>query len=128
MFASLSLLAGSSAQAQSWQMNTTSFALKSGESVEVADIYWVMNCQSQLKSLPEVTIMDGPPSVTATINQAMVMPRIQQCAKPVSGGKLVLKVGKVDDQSNTLMTIRVRYKTRDGDRDRSMTFTVALFP
>ena len=124
----LVLLAGSSAQAQSWQFNTQSLALKSGESTEVSELYWVVNCKSLLTSTPEVTILDGPPGVTATITEAMVLPRIQQCPRPVSGGKLSVTAGTIDDQSNSLMTVRIRYKTRDGIRDKSITFTIALFP
>ena len=124
---SLGLIAPS-VQAQSWQMNSQSFAMKSGETTEVGDIYWVVNCRSLLLATPEVTILDGPPGVTASIEEAMVVPRFQQCAQPVKGGKLKLKTGTIDDNSNTLMTLRIRYKTRDGDRDRSMSFTLALFP
>jgi hypothetical protein len=58
----------------------------------------------------------------------MVLPRIQQCPRPVSGGKLSVTAGTIDDQSNSLMTVRIRYKTRDGIRDKSITFTIALFP
>lgn len=72
--------------------------------------------------------MDGPPGVTATVEEAMVLPRFQQCPKPVKGGKLRLTAGTVDEQSNSLMTVRVRYKTRDGDREKSLSFTIALFP
>ncbi len=122
------LLVGSGAQAQSWQMNTYSIALKSGESTEIGDLYWVMNCKSQLTSPPEVTIMDGPPEVTATVTEAMVTPRFQQCPKAVSGGKLILAAGKIEDQSNSVMTVRIRYRTRDGVREKSMTFNVSLFP
>jgi hypothetical protein len=125
---SLGLLAGSNAQAQSWQMNTQSLALKSGESTEVSDLYWVVNCKALLTTTPEVTILDGPPGVTATVTEAMVTPRFQQCPKPVAGGKLKVTAGTIEDQSNSIMTIRIRYKTRDGIRDKSMTFTVALFP
>jgi len=124
----IGLLAGSSSQAQSWQLLTQSIALKSGESVEVADIYWVMNCRSQLTSPPEVTVLDGPPGVIATITEAMVVPRFQQCSKPVKGGKLKLIAGKIEDESRSEMTIRIRYKTKDGVRDQSKTFIVALFP
>ena len=58
----------------------------------------------------------------------MVMPRFQQCAKPVKGGKLKLIAQKVEEPSNSLMTLRVRYKTKDGVRDKSMSFTISLFP
>jgi hypothetical protein len=116
------------AQAQSWQMNSQSYALKSGESVEVMDLYWVTNCQSQLTSPPEVTVLDGPPGVTASTTEAMVTPRFQQCAKPVKGAKLKLSSGKIEDQSYSMMTLRIKYKTKDGERERSLTFSIALFP
>ncbi len=126
----LSLLAfvPASVKAQSWQFNAQSIALKGGETTEIGDLYMVINCKSVLTATPEVTILDGPPGVTATIEEAMVVPRFQQCPKPVKGGKLKLTAGTIDDQTNSLMTIRVRYKTKDGDRDRSMTLTIALFP
>jgi hypothetical protein len=116
------------AQAQSWQMNSQSYALKSGESVEVSELYWVTNCQSLLTGLPEVTVLDGPPGVTASITEAMVTPRFQQCAKPVKGAKLKLNADKIEDQSYSIMTLRIKYKTKDGERERSTTFTIALFP
>jgi hypothetical protein len=128
LVALLGALVTTEACAQSWQMNTQSYALKSGETVEVGDLYFVINCKSQLTSPPEVTIMDGPPGVTATVDEAMVMPRFQQCPTPVKGGKLRLAAGTVDEQSESLMTVRVRYKTRDGTREKSLSFTIALFP
>jgi hypothetical protein len=116
------------AQAQSMLRNTASYALKSGESVEVSDLYWVSNCQSQLKSTPEVTVMDGPPGVSASISEAMVTPRAQQCAKPVKGAKLKLSADKIEDQSVSQMTLRIKYKTKDGEREQSLTFNLTLFP
>jgi hypothetical protein len=115
-------------QAQSWQMNTQSYALKSGESVELMDLYWVTNCRSLLTAPPEVTVMDGPPGVTAFVTEDMTLPRFQQCSQPVKGAKLRLSAGKVEDQSYSMMTLRVKYKTKDGDRERSLTFSLALFP
>jgi hypothetical protein len=121
-------VSASRVQAQSWQMNSGSYALKSGESVEIMDLYWVINCQSQLTATPEVTILDGPPGVSAAITEAMVLPRFQQCAKPVKGAKLKLSADKVEDQSQSMTTLRIKYKTKDGERARSMTFSLALFP
>lgn len=124
----ISSISASSVQAQSWQMNTQSYALKSGESVEVMDLYWVVNCRSQLTSPPEVTVLDGPPGVTASVTEAMVLPRFQQCSKPVKGAILRLSADKIEDQSYSMMTLRIKYKTKDGARERSMTFSIALFP
>jgi hypothetical protein len=125
---SLSSISANSVQAQSWQMNAQSYALKSGESVEVGDLYWVINCQSQLTSPPEVTVLDGPPGVTASVAEAMVLPRFQQCAKPVKGAKLRVSADKIEDQSYSIMTLRIKFKTKDGEREKSMTFSLALFP
>ena len=60
-------VSASSVRAQSLLLNAQSYALKSGESVEVGDIYYLVNCRSLLTSPPEVTVMDGPPGVTATV-------------------------------------------------------------
>jgi hypothetical protein len=109
-------------------MNTQSYALKSGESVEIMDLYWVVNCRSQLTSTPEVTVLDGPPGVTAAVAEATVLPRFQQCSKPVKGAKLRLSADKIEDQSYSMMTLRIKYKTKDGEREKSMTFSLALFP
>jgi hypothetical protein len=124
----LCALAATAASAQSWQFNSQEIALKSGETAEVMDLYWVTNCKSLLTATPEVTIMEGPPGVTAVVEEAMVVPRFQQCANTVKGAKLRLKAGAIDDQTNTLMTLRIRYKTKDGDRDRSMSLKMSLFP
>jgi hypothetical protein len=72
--------------------------------------------------------MDGPPGVTASVTEAMVLPRYQQCAKQVKGGKLRLTVDRVEDESHTVMTLRIKYKTKDGEREKSITLTLALFP
>jgi len=119
---------GDALHAQSWQTRGLSVALKSGETTEVQDLYWVINCQSQLLETPEATIMEGPPGVTVSIVEAMVMPRFQQCAKPVKGGKLSTTAEKIEEQSNSLMTVRIKYKTKDGPRELSLNFTISLFP
>jgi hypothetical protein len=124
----LSSICALNANAQTWQQLVQQIALKSGETAEIGDIYWVIGCKSQLINPPEVTVMDGPPGVSAVLTEAMVTPRFQQCPKPVKGWKLKVTAGEIDDQSNSIMTIRIRYKTRDGQRDRSMNLGLALFP
>jgi hypothetical protein len=73
-------------------------------------------------------VLDGPPGVTTSVIEAMILPRFQQCPKPVKGAKLKLSVDKIEDQSYSMVTLRIRYKTKDGDRDKSLTFSLALFP
>jgi hypothetical protein len=123
----LSLVGASGAQAQA-PKNMLSLALKSGESVDVTELYWVTNCRSLLTGIPEVTVLEGPPGVTASVTDAMVLPRFQQCSARVKGGKLTLTANKIEDQSHSMMTLRIKYKTKDGDREQSLTFNLALFP
>jgi hypothetical protein len=104
-------------------------SLKGGESAELSNVSWTVNCKSMLKDTPEVEIVDGPPGVTASIRPGMVLPRVANCAKPVEGGTVVLTAGKeIDDPSNTRITLRVKYKTKDGNRQSSMVYNLALFP
>jgi hypothetical protein len=79
---------GAGAQAQTIT-GSASIALKSGESVDVGEVFYVINCKSLLRSTPEVEILDGPPGVTATVKEKMVLPRGGHCANRVPGGLLV---------------------------------------
>ena len=109
-------------------LNAQSYALKSGESVEVGDAYLVANCRSLLTSPPEVRVLDGPPGVSVSVTEAMVLPRAQNCSKPVKGAKVKLSADKIEEQSYSQMTLRIKYKTKDGETERSTTFNLALFP
>jgi hypothetical protein len=108
--------------------NSPTISLKSGESVDLGEIYWVVNCRSVLKSTPEAEILDGPPGVSVAIKAAMVTPRAQRCSKPVPGGMLVITAGNIEDPSYTTLTIRVTYHGRDSDRKPSLTYNLSLFP
>lgn len=122
-------LAGSPAHSQTMTVaGSASIALKSGETAEVGDVYYVSNCRSLLKSTPEVEILDGPPGVSATIKQAMVLPRWQSCANRVAGGTLMISAKDIEDPSYTRLTIRVVYKTKDGERQRSHVINLSLIP
>jgi len=125
----LLLLFGGGAQAQSIQFTVKEIALKNGDSTELGDVFYInTNCKSMLKSTPEVEILDGPPGVTAAINAAKVVPHGYSCSNPVSGGKLVITAKDVRDYSYTRMVLRIRYKTLDGDRERSENINITLFP
>jgi hypothetical protein len=121
------ILGSVAAHAQTIRGSAT-IALKSGESAEVGDLYFVTNCRSILKSTPEVEILDGPPGVSVAVKAAMVIPRTQRCANQVSGGKLVITAGDIEDPSYTPLTVRVTYRTRDGDRKFSQVYNLSLFP
>jgi hypothetical protein len=117
------------AGAQTIQFTARDIALRSGESSELSDVFFIgLNCKSLLKATPQVEIMDGPPGVSAVINPAQVIPRGVGCAKPVPGGKLVITANDVQDHSYTRMVLRINYKTATGDRQLSKNVNLTLFP
>lgn len=125
----LPILFGGVAQAQTIQFSVTNIGLKSGESTELSDVYFInTNCKSLLTATPEVEILDGPPGVTAAINPAKVVPHGYSCAKPVAGGKLVISAKDIQDYSFTRMVLRISYKTVMGDRQRTENVNISLFP
>jgi len=117
------------AVAQTIHISVSNIALKSGETMEFGNVYLIStDCRSLLTSTPEIEIMEGPPGVSVAIKQAMVVPRAWGCARPVSGGKMFIAAKDVEDYSNSSMVLRIKYKTRDGDRLRSQRINVTLFP
>lgn len=117
------------AQAQTIQRPAKDIALKSGESTEIGDVYYISpNCKSLLKGTPEVEILDGPPGVTAAVNTAKIVPRSWGCASPVAGGKLIVSAKDIQEYSYTRMVLRINYKTLNGDRQRSENINITLYP
>jgi hypothetical protein len=120
-------LTGTEAQAQTvWGSPTV--ALKSGETVELGEIYWVIRCRSLLTGTPEAEVLQGPSQVSVTVKQEMVLPRQQQCASRVPGGKLMISAKEIEDPSYTNLTVRITYKTKDGDRKFSQVYNLHLLP
>lgn len=126
-FAIAGILGSAQAQAQTIR-GSASIALKSGETVEVGNVYFTSHCRSLLKSPPEVEILEGPPGVTATIKEAMVLPRAGHCANRVPGGTLILTAKDIEDASYTPIMLRFIYKTKDGERKFSQVFDLSLLP
>jgi hypothetical protein len=122
-------VSGGTAQAQSIDFSVRNIALKSGESTELGDVFFIThNCKSMLKDTPQVEILDGPPGVTAVINPAKIVPRSYSCASPISGGKLIITAKDIQEHSHTRMVLRLNYKTFSGDRQRSEHVNITLFP
>jgi hypothetical protein len=105
-----------------------SVALKSGESVEVLDLFNAYNCRSIATATPTAEVLEGPPEIAVTVKEAMVVPRIQECNKQVKGGKLVLTAKDIDEYSTSKLTVRITFKSKDGETQRSYSFNVTLFP
>ncbi len=122
-------LGGTSARAQTIHIPVVDIALKSGETTEFGNVWMITHeCRSILTATPEVEIMEGPPGVTVEIKQAMVVPRAYSCANPVAGGKMMISAANIEEYSHSRMVLRVTYRTRSGDRQRSQHINVTLFP
>ena len=103
-------------------------ALKNGETIEVGSVYWVANCRSVMIGLPEVEILEGPTAVTLSIKEEEVLPRRQGCAAKVPGGRLMMSVKDITEQTEAKVTYRLNYKTKDGPRQTSQSYILSLFP
>lgn len=122
-------LCGTGARAQNMMIpGAQTMALKSGESEEVIDLYYVQNCISLLNSPPQVEVVDGPPGVTASLKEDMVLPRFQKCPGKVKGAKLMVSAGTVEDPSFSQLTVRVTFDTREGIRKQTFVINLSLIP
>jgi hypothetical protein len=103
-------------------------AVKNGETVELGTAYYISNCKSIALGKPEVEVLDGPKEVALSIKEGMVVPRKYNCAKPVAGGTVLLTARDVAEPLDSTLTYRVKYKTKDGDRQVSHVYKLSLFP
>jgi len=103
-------------------------ALRSGESEELAELYYQRNCVSLLNKPPQVEIVQGPPGVTAEVKDAMVLPREFKCPNPIKGVKLFIAAKTVEDPSYSTLILRITYDTREGERKQSETINLYLVP
>lgn len=110
------------------QTSGQGIALKSGESVELGLVFWVSNCRSIMVGTPEIEILEGPEEVTLTLKEGKVIPRRLNCSNQVPGGTIVATAGDVKEPKQAKLTYRVKYKTKDGERQTSSIYNVSLFP
>jgi hypothetical protein len=103
-------------------------ALKSGETAELGLVYWVINCRSIMVGTPVLEVLEGPEEIVLAIKDGMVLPRRLNCANQVPGGTVVATVKEVKEPKQARLTYRIKYKTKDGDRQTSTTYDVSLFP
>ncbi len=104
-------------------------ALKSGETTDVANLFFVANCKSLLTGPITVEILEGPPGVTASVKEQKVIPHKFNCANPVPGGHLIISApAEVKARTQGTLTVRMKYPTKDGERQGSQSFDIILFP
>jgi hypothetical protein len=108
--------------------NLPTISLKSGETLEIMDLWYSINCDSQLNGAPIAEVMEGPTEVNVTVKEAMVVPREQNCDKALKGGKLLFSAKEIDNYSTSTLTVRITYDTREGERKPSYSFNIILLP
>ena len=129
LFCVVCVLTNAGAKAQTIYFNVHSLALKSGESAELGDVYYISHeCKSLLKGPPEVEVLDGPPGVNAAIKEERIVPRTFGCTKPVPGGKLIITANEVEEYGRARMVLRIKMKTSVGDRQHSRDVYISLIP
>ena len=124
----LGLAAFAAAAGAHAQQGPQRLALKSGESVELRNFYFATNCQSTMIGAAVVEVLEGPPELTVTIKEGMVPALNDRCAKPVAGGRLVATAKDIQEPKEARLTIRLKAKTKFGDRQLSYVYNVSLFP
>jgi hypothetical protein len=122
-FAGVASIAGAQAQPSSQNL-----ALKNGESSELHPVYWVVNCRSIVVGTPVIEILEGPAELTLALKEGKVLPRRQNCANEVPGGTVVATAKDVTEPKQAKLTYRIKYKTKDGDRQTGHIYNVSLFP
>ena len=101
---------------------------KNNETVPLGAVYWISNCRSILKSFAGVDKLEGPPEVKLSLKEGMVHAVRQNCSAPIKGATLMLTASGVTKPVTATLVVRVRYNTRDGERQSTHTFALSLFP
>lgn len=99
---------------------------KSGETVDVREVYGASKCKSILLAPPEVEVLQGPPELKLSIREGEVKPR--NCQDTVKGGWVVATAGEVKQPIEGKVTFRVKYKTKEGPRQIGYVYKVSLLP
>jgi hypothetical protein len=101
-------------------------ALKSGESTELRNYYFVQNCRSIMMGSPVLDVLEGPEELAITLKAGTKVP--QKCTKPVPGGTVIATAKAVKAPKEAKLTIRLTFKTKVGERQSSSAYKVSLFP
>jgi len=101
-------------------------ALKSGESTELRNFYVVQHCRSIMIGTPVLDVLEGPEELAVTLKEGMKLP--PKCTKQVPGGTVVATAKDVKAPKEAKLTIRLKFKTRVGERQTSNAYIVSLFP
>jgi hypothetical protein len=123
-----SFISSAATEARAQNPEEAGIALKGGESVDLGSLWYVANCRSIMIGSPEVEVLEGRPELKLSVKEEMVLPRSQNCSSKVPGAILTATAKDVKEAIHAKLTYRVKYKTKDGDRQRARTYNVSLFP
>jgi hypothetical protein len=101
-------------------------ALKSGESTELRTFYAVQHCRSILIGTPVVDVLEGLEELTVTFKEGAKLPT--KCTVPVPGGTVIATAKEIKTAKEAKLTIRLKFKTKIGDRQTTNSYIVSLFP
>ena len=103
--------------------------LKNGEALELTTVYYISNCRSIMIGVPEVEVLEGAAELSLAFKQEEVVPRKFGCVNKVPGGKLILTAkGSITERTEVNLIYRVKYRTKEGDRQIGGANIVTLFP
>jgi hypothetical protein len=110
------------------QRDIQRIALKSGESAELRSYFFIVNCQSVMLGQPTLDVLEGLEDVTVSLKEGMILPRGNNCAKPVPGGTVVVTAKQITERKEGRLTIRLKINSKQGERQASNTYLISLFP
>jgi hypothetical protein len=126
LYFGIAIVAG--ATGASAQQNVPRISLKNGESTELREFYYIVNCQSISIGTPVLDVLEGSEQLAVTLKERPILPRGQNCAKEVPGGVVVATAKNVIRPIEAKLTIRLKFSTKMGERQSSSTYIVSLFP
>jgi hypothetical protein len=104
-------------------------SLKNGEKIDLPAVFWINNCQSRLTKLAGIDLLEGPPGLTLSLREEMVLPSARyNCSKKVPGATVVLSANGFTSKYEGTISYRVRYVTDDGNMQSSHKAKVQVFP
>ena len=101
-------------------------ALKSGESAELRNFYFVQHCRSVMIGTPALDVLQGPEEVTVALKEGDKIP--SKCTNRVPGGTVIATAKEVKTTKEAKLTIRLKFNTKVGERQSVSSFLVSLFP
>ena len=110
------------------QQSLPRIALKGGESVDLRNFFFIVNCQSVVIGTPQVEVLEGPDELILTFREEMILPRAYNCPRPVPGGIVVATAREVTEPKEAKLTFRLKFNSKLGERQNSNSYIVSLYP